>query len=297
MIADYHAMTNVDLGKHTIAAHSREMLIDWLSVGIDPDKATIFVQSAVPEHAELYLVFSMLTSLGWLERNPTYKEQKAELGEKATGSLGFLGYPVLQTVDVAMYKATKVPVGADQKPHLEMGRELIRRFNTTFKKDIFPEYEALLTPTPKLLGTDGRKMSKSYGNTIGLSDPPEVTLKKVKGMLTDTQRPRREDPGHPEACNLFSWHPLFTDPAQIETIARDCRAATLSCGEDKLILAEKINAWQEPIRKRRSELEKNPQYLDEVIAKGNAKARSIAAATMDEVWKTVGLWPARRSTL
>jgi tryptophanyl-tRNA synthetase len=293
MVADFHAMTNADLSKSNIANQSREMLLDWLSVGIDPEKAIIFVQSSISQHAELYLLFSMLTSLGWLERNPTYKEQKTELGERSTGSLGFLAYPVLQTVDVAIYKATKVPVGEDQKPHLEMGRELVRRFNTTFAKKVFPEFEALLTPTPKLLGTDGRKMSKSYNNAIAICDSPDVTLKRVKSMLTDSTRPRREDPGHPELCNLFPWHSLFTDSEKKIEIATQCRAATLGCADDKLLLADRIIAWQAPFLKRRAELEKDLGYLDEVIAKGNAKARAIAADTMKDVWNAVGLWPPR----
>lgn len=291
MVADLHALTTGDLSQLDVGTNSKEMLLDWLAVGIDPDKATIFVQSAIPEHCELTMLLSMLTSLGWLERNPTYKEQRQELGEKNTGSLGFLSYPVLQAVDICLYKGTKVPIGEDQKPHLEMGRELIRRFNTTFKKPFFPEFEALLTKSAKLPGLDGRKMSKSYGNAIQLTEDPDSVRKKVARMLTDIQRPRREDPGHPENCPVFTYHQLFTPSQRVSEIDRDCRSAALSCFDDKKALAETIIAWQEPIRKRRQELEKNPGYLDEVIQKGNEKARSIATQTMKEVREIFRLWP------
>jgi tryptophanyl-tRNA synthetase len=291
MVADLHALTTGDLSKINVGENTRQLLLDWLSIGIDPTKATVFVQSSVPEHCELMSLFSLLTSIGWLERNPTYKEQQQELGEKNTNNLGFLSYPVLQTVDVAIYKGTKVPVGEDQKPHLEMGRELIRRFNSTFKKQVFPEFEALLTKVPKLPGLDGRKMSKSYGNALEISESPESIQKKVSRMLTDTQRPRREDPGHPENCPVFTYHQLFTEPQRVSEIETECRTAVLSCFDDKKALAEKIIAWGEPIRKRRAELEKEPQYLEEIIRKGNEKAREVAAQTMKEVRETFGFWP------
>jgi tryptophanyl-tRNA synthetase len=291
MVADLHALTTGELGKLEVGKNTRELLLDWLSVGVDPDKATLFVQSAVPEHCELTVLLSMFTSVGWLERNPTYKEQKQELGEKNTGSLGFLSYPVLQTVDVCLYKATHVPVGEDQKPHLEMGRELIRRFNATYKKNVFPEFVPLLTPTAKLPGLDGRKMSKSYGNTVELADTPEVIQKKVSRMLTDTKRPRREDPGHPENCPVFTYHQLFTSKERVTQIEAECRAATLSCFDDKKALADQIIAWSEPIRKKRAELEKEPSYIEEIIKKGNQKARNIASQTIKEVLDVMGFWP------
>lgn len=291
MVADLHALTTGELSKIEVGKNTRELLLDWLSVGVDPDKATLFVQSAVPEHCELTVLLSMFTSVGWLERNPTYKEQKQELGEKNTGSLGFLSYPVLQTVDVCLYKATHVPVGEDQKPHLEMGRELIRRFNSTYKKDVFPEFLPLLTPTAKLPGLDGRKMSKSYGNTVELAEEPESIRKKVSRMMTDTQRPRKEDPGHPENCPVFTYHQLFTPTARVSEIEKECRAATLTCFDDKKALAEQIVAWSEPIRKRRAELEKEPAYIDEIIKKGNQKARNIASQTIKEVLDVMGFWP------
>lgn len=291
MVADLHALTTGELSKVEVGKNTRELLLDWLSVGVDPDRATLFVQSAVPEHCELTLLLSMFTSVGWLERNPTYKEQKQELGEKNTGSLGFLSYPVLQTVDVCLYKATHVPVGEDQKPHLEMGRELIRRFNSTYKKDVFPEFVPLLTPTAKLPGLDGRKMSKSYGNTVELAEEPESVRKKVSRMMTDTLRPRKEDPGHPENCPVFTYHQLFTSPERVLEIEKECRAATLTCFDDKKALAEQIIAWSEPIRKRRAELEKEPAYIEEIIKKGNQKARNIATQTIKEVLDVMGFWP------
>jgi tryptophanyl-tRNA synthetase len=294
MVADLHAMTSSDLGDHTIGENSKQLVIDWLSVGVDPGKAIIFVQSSVPEHAELATLLGMYTTVGWLERNPTYKEQRAQLGEKATGSLGFLSYPVLQTVDVCLYKATKVPIGEDQKPHLEMGRELIRRFNTTHKADVFPEFSALLTKTPKLPGLDGRKMSKSYGNAIELSESPESVRKRIKTMLTDPARVRRDDPGHPEICPVFAFHHLFTPAERVNEIEKECRAGTLGCFDDKMALADRVIAWQEPIRKRRAELEKDMGYVEEVVRKGNEKARAIARQTMEEVAKTIGFWPPRK---
>ncbi len=293
MIADLHALTTGDLSKIQLGQNTREVLLDWLSVGINPEKATVFVQSAVPEHAELAQLMAMLTSVGWLERNPTYKEMRENLGDKNTASFGLLGYPVLQAVDVCIYKGTKVPVGEDQKPHLEMGRELIRRFNSTYKKTVFPEFEALTTPTPKLVGLDGRKMSKSYGNAIELADDPATLRKRVKSMLTDPQRVRREDPGRPEICPVFAYHHLFTDATKRTEIERDCRSAALGCGDDKNFLADQIIAWQAPILKRRKELEKDPAYLLEVLKKGTEKARVVARQTLNEVWETMGLWPPR----
>jgi tryptophanyl-tRNA synthetase len=289
MVADYHAMTTGDLSKLELNKNTTDLLLDWLSVGVDPDKAILFVQSHVHEHAELFLILSMFTSTGWLERNPTYKEQKEELGEKNTNSYGFLGYPVLQTVDVCLYKATHVPVGVDQKPHLEMGRELIRRFNTVMKKDVFPEFQALLTSTPKLPGLDGRKMSKSYGNTIDLADEPDVIRKKVQKMLTDVNRPRREDPGHPEDCTLFSYHKILSDAAVVSKVEKDCKSAVLSCGEDKKMMGDIIVHFLEPIRNKRKDLEKNKDYLNEIVKKGTEKARNIAAATLSEVKQSLGL--------
>lgn len=293
MIADLHALTTGDLSKVELGKNTREVLLDWLAAGVDPEKCTVFVQSSVPEHAELAQLMAMLTSVGWLERNPTYKEMREQLGDKNTSSLGLLGYPVLQAVDVSIYKGTKVPVGEDQKPHLEMGRELIRRFNSTYKKTVFPEFEALLTPTPKLPGLDGRKMSKSYGNAIEIAEEPEAIRKRVKSMLTDPSRVHRNDPGHPEICPVFTYHHLFSTPQKIAEVERDCRAGVLGCGDDKIQLADALIAWQAPILQRRKQLEKDPGYLIEVLKKGRDKARTIASQTMKEVWDSMGLWPPR----
>lgn len=293
MIADLHALTTGDLSKIELGQNTRDVLLDWLAVGVDPDKATVFVQSSVPEHTELAQLLAMLTNVGALERNPTYKEMREQMGDKNTSSLGLLGYPVLQAVDVCLYKGTKVPVGEDQKPHLELGRELIRRFNSVYKKTVFPEFEALTTSTPKLPGLDGRKMSKSYGNSIEIAEEPASIRKRVKSMLTDPNRPLRTDPGHPEICPVFTYHQLFTAPERVAQIEIDCRSAVLGCGDDKQALAEAIIAWQAPILARRKELEKDPAYLEEVLKKGRQKARAVAVQTMDEVWQTMKLWPAR----
>ncbi len=293
MIADLHALTTGNLAQNQVGANAREVLLDWLSVGVDPEKATVFIQSSVPEHAELALLFSMFTSVGWLERNPTYKEMRAQLGESNTSSLGLLSYPVLQTVDVSLYKGTKVPVGEDQRAHLEMGRELIRRFNATYKKSVFPEFEAMTTATPKLPGLDGRKMSKSYSNALDLAEDPAVIRKRVKSMLTDPGRPKRTDPGNPDVCPVFTYHQLFTAPERVNQIAAECRSAELGCGEDKEALAERIIAWQAPILDRRRRLEKEDAYLLEVLQKGRMKAREIASQTLEEVAATMRLWPKR----
>ncbi len=293
MIADLHALTTGDLRKIELGKNTREVLLDWLACGIDPEKATIYVQSSVPEHTELAQLLAMVTSVGWLERNPTYKEMREQLGENNTSSLGLLGYPVLQAVDVCLYKGTKVPVGEDQKPHLELGREIVRRFNSIYKKNLFPEFEALTTQVPKLPGLDGRKMSKSYGNTIELAEDPSSIRKKVKSMLTDPGRPRRSDPGNPDVCPVFTYHQLFSPAERVAQIAAECRSASLGCGEDKDALADQILAWQAPLLKRRQQLEKDPGYLLEVLTKGRDKAREVASRTMKEVWETMGLWPPR----
>lgn len=289
MAADLHAMTTGDLSQKIWETNTRELILDWLSVGIDPNRAILFIQSAIPEHSELYVLLSMLTSLGWLERNPTYKEQREQLGEKWTSSLGFLGYPVLQTVDVCIYKGTHVPVGEDQKPHLEMGRELIRRFNKTFGSEYFPEYQAMLTTVPKLSGTDGRKMSKSYGNVIELSEEPKSLKEKVLKMMTDTARKRLKDPGNPENCPAFGYHKLFTPEKRQQELDKMCRSATISCADCKGDLASRMLEWQAPILEKRRSLEANPKAVDDIIAKGNAQARQRASSTMEEVKKIVGL--------
>jgi tryptophanyl-tRNA synthetase len=245
-----------------------EMLMDWLAVGLDPEKSTLFVQSALPEHAELYLIFGMFTPVPWLERNPTYKDQVVELSHKDLATYGFLGYPVLQAADILMYKAHGVPVGVDQVPHVEMTREIARRFNHLYRP-IFPEPEALLTEVPKLTGTDGRKMSKSYDNCIYLSDPLEVMAQKVRGMVTDTQRPFRKDPGEPDRCLAFPFHRLNLPQEKLDEIVVECRSAKLGCVDCKKMLAEALLENLAPIQERRHYYENHPEEVKEILLAGN----------------------------
>jgi len=285
-VADWHAMTTEYEDAKNIRDYIPEMLMDWLAAGLDPEKSTLFVQSALPEHAELYLIFAMFTPVPWLERNPTYKDQVQELAHKDLATYGFLGYPVLQAADILMYKAHGVPVGVDQVPHVEMTREIARRFNH-FYRPIFPEPEALLTEVPKLTGTDGRKMSKSYNNCIYLSDSPEVIATKVRGMVTDTQRPFRKDPGEPDRCLAFPFHRLNLQKEKIEEIMVECRAAKLGCVDCKKMLAEALLANLAPIQERRHHYEKNPEEVKEILLAGNARARATARQTMAEVREAI----------
>lgn len=285
-VADWHALTTDYEQTEAIRDHIWQMFIDWLSVGLDPEKSTLFIQSALPEHAELFVLFSMITPLSWLERNPTYKEQLQELAHKDLRTFGFLGYPVLQAADILMYKAQGVPVGIDQLPHVELTREIARRFNYLYGS-IFPEPEALLTEVPKLLGTDGRKMSKSYGNCIYLSDPPEVIRKQVSGMITDTQRPRRHDPGDPDRCLAFPYHKLYLPEDLLEQIKIDCRAAKLGCVDCKKLLAEALVKSLAPVHEKQRYYQAHPEEVREIMAAGNAKARQVAQATMMEVREAI----------
>jgi tryptophanyl-tRNA synthetase len=287
-IADWHALTSEYADTKIIKESTLGIIIDWISVGLDPDVATFFIQSQIKEHAELHVIFSMITPLPWLERNPTYKEQLQELTQKDLYTYGFLGYPVLQAADILMYKANGVPVGEDQAPHVEMTREIARRFNHLYGK-IFPEPDVLLTPTSKLLGIDRRKMSKSYNNAIFLSDSGDEVAKKVGQMITDPQRARRTDPGNPDVCNVYSFHEIYTPNETVRQIDRDCRTATLGCVDCKKILAENLNKALDPIRKKRKELEADLDKVKAIMEKGNEKARSIAGNTMSEVREAVGL--------
>ncbi len=290
--ADWHALTSEYADPSQVAANTVEALADWIASGVDPERATVFVQSMVPEHAELHLLLSMITPLGWLERVPTYKEQLREVESRDLSTYGFLGYPVLQTADIILYRADLVPVGEDQASHLEISREITRRFNSAYG-DIFPEPKALFTPTPKVPGLDGRKMSKSYGNAINLSDPPEVVREKCTSMFTDPTRIRRSDPGHPESCNLFAFHRLVSPPEVAARVERDCRAATIGCVDDKKLLAEQLIAFLEPIRRRREELMADRGALLELLVRGSDRARERARDTMDRVRKALGLDYAR----
>ena len=357
-IADWHALTTAYKNTKELRQNIREVMIDWVALGLDPDKSVLFIQSKVKEHAELCLLLGMLTPKSWLELNPTYKDLKynllrlvdleREFKEKLketvenllkslpfqitkedkfkehllenltqtmiealfegeiepeilkrlnvskkdfyeTDTFGFLGYPVLQTADILIYKGEAVPVGEDQLPHIELSREIARRFNRLYGK-IFPEPKALLTETPKIPGTDGRKMSKSYGNAVFFTDTKEEVEKKVMKMFTDPQKIRKNDPGRPEICPVFAWHKLFTkDEELVSQIEQDCRSGKLGCVECKRILLKHLEEFLEPIRERRKELEKNVEELEEKFLRNSEKAREIASATMEEVRKAMNL--------
>ena len=281
-IADWHAITSDYEDTGHIEKHIQTLLVDWLSAGLSPEKCTLFVQSRIKEHAELFLILSMITPVPWLERNPTYKDQIAQLSNKDLSTFGFLGYPVLQAADIIMYKAFGVPVGMDQVPHVEITREIARRFNHFYGK-VFPEPEAILTETPKILGIDRRKMSKSYDNAIYLSDSPEDIETKVLKMITDPQRKRRKDPGNPDVCNVFEFHKLYTDKETVERINTACRTAQIGCVECKKSMAENLIKALEPIREKRTYYEARPDLVEEIITEGSNQARQVARQTMEEV--------------
>ena len=288
-VADWHALTTDYANPSNIKDNIREMVIDWLSVGIDPAKVTIFRQSSIKEHAELHVLLSMITPLPWLERNPTYKEQIEAIKEKDLLTFGFLGYPVLQTSDIIIYKASKVPVGIDQAPHLELSREITRRFNH-FYGEVFPEPQTLLTAIPKVLGTDGRKMSKSYNNAIFLSDPPAEVEKKILTMMTDTARKRRTDVGSPDLCPFFlTFHNLYSNEETINWVREGCTKALIGCIECKKSVIPKVIAALEPVQKRRKELEADPGRIAEILSEGTKKATRIARETMTHVREAMGL--------
>jgi tryptophanyl-tRNA synthetase len=287
-IADLHALTTDYADTSAIREATLQAATDWLSVGMDPAKSVIFVQSRVPQAAELALIFGMITPLGWLERVPTYKEQIEQLREKDLGTFGFLGYPVLMTADIALYLAQCVPVGKDQESHLEICREIVRRFNG-FYGDVFPEPQPLFTAMPRVPGLDGRKMSKSYDNTIAISDSAAEVEKKVMSMLTDPGRARRVDPGNPDVCNLFPFHQLYSPPEEVSVVDRECRTAARGCVDCKKHLIRNMNAALEPIRQRRAELVAKENYVRDVLSAGSEKARTIADATMEKVSEAMKL--------
>ncbi|MEE9591081.1 MAG: tryptophan--tRNA ligase [Thermodesulfobacteriota bacterium] len=282
-VADWHALTSDYEDPESIRENIEEMIPDWLSIGIDPEISTIFLQSHIKEHAELNLLLSMITPLSWLERNPTYKEQLAEIKDKDIRTYGFLGYPVLQTADIVIYKADLVPVGIDQAPHVELSREIVRRFNHLYGR-IFPEPKTLLTDTPKILGTDGRKMSKSYNNAIFLSDPPEVVEKKILTMMTDPARKRRQDKGNPEVCPVFlSYHKIYSNEDTIDWVKRGCTTAGIGCIECKRSVIPKVISRLEPIRIKREEISKDTGLVNRILKIGDERARAVASPVMDEV--------------
>ena len=356
-VADWHMLTTDYADTSELKENTWQMVADWLAVGLDPTKATFFIQSRLPEHAELHLLFSMVTPLSWLERVPTYKEQLENIKDREINTYGFLGYPLLQAADILMYKAQYVPVGEDQVPHVELTREVARRFNLAFGevllkgeeahaaddpywdglatstglgalatgvltakdkiraikeafhrapldlragylnrglgrvREIFREPEALLTSSPRLPGTDGRKMSKSYGNAIFLIDAPAVLSKKLAGYMTDPARKRRTDPGDPDVCPVFGLHKIFSAQETIERVNRECRTAEIGCVDCKKLAAGHLNAFLAPIQERRKPYEQNPQRVWDVLEEGTAKARVVAQATMAEVRKAVNLAP------
>ncbi|MFH1061806.1 MAG: tryptophan--tRNA ligase [Candidatus Omnitrophota bacterium] len=289
MVADWHALMSEYKNPENLKDYSLDNVIDWISCGIDPEKSTLFIQSHVPEHLELYMSLSCITPLGLLERCPTYKEQLRELKTREVNNYAFLGYPVLQAADILLYKAEVVPVGEDQLPHLELTREISNRFNLIFKNQIFPEPQAMLTKFPRLLGLDGRKMSKSYDNYIGLSDEPEMIYTKVRTMITDPKRIRKTDPGHPEVCNVYSYYKVFTDQQLCSGVAEQCKNARIGCTDCKKRLGDVLVKFLQPIQAKRKELINDKKTILKILETGREKAATIARATMKEVRQAVGL--------
>ena len=287
-VADWHALTTEYERTNIIGESIDDMVIDWMAAGIDPKKSTLFIQSQVPQHAELHLLLSMVTPLSWLERNPTYKEQLREQTTRDLHTYGFLGYPVLQAADILMYDAELVPVGIDQVPHLELSREIARRFNFLYK-EVFTIPQAYLTETPKIMGTDNRKMSKTYGNAILLSDTAEEVWTKVKPMVTDPARVRRTDPGNPEICNVFDYHKIFSDEETIKRVDVGCRTAGIGCIECKKWMYGHMEKVLAPIREKRKEIVESGVSVRQILAEGTARAREIAEKKMKEVREAVGI--------
>jgi tryptophanyl-tRNA synthetase len=327
-IADWHALTTDYADTSRIKENSLEVLLDWLAAGLDPDRCTMFIQSHVPQHAELHLLFSMITPLGWLERVPTYKEQRENIKDKDLGTYGFLGYPVLQAADILMYKGDFVPVGEDQVAHVELTREIARRFNSFYappfvirrhgthvftsdgrpvnlvdmvpeelgldtdyviQQPVFPEPQPLLTPAAKLPGTDGRKMSKSYNNTIMLTDPESVVRQKLKTMVTDPARIRRTDPGNPDVCPVGDLHKIFSDASTMAKVNEGCRSAGIGCIECKSWVADALVNILNPMQARRKKYEDNPRLAWDILEAGSTKAGKVADATMSEVREAMGM--------
>lgn len=278
-VADWHALTSDYADPSKIESATFDAVADWLAAGLDPERCTIFLQSRVTQHAELHLLLGMSTPLPWLERVPTFKEQQQQLTDRDLNTYGFLGYPLLQTADIIVYRTDYVPVGEDQAAHLELSREVVRRFNN-FYGNVFPEPQPLFTATPKVPGLDGRKMSKSYQNTIGLTAGEEEIRQLVSTMFTDPKRLRRKDPGDPDTCNLYQFHYLFADDETRERVYRDCRTAAIGCVEDKRLLADLMVEKLRPIRERRAEIERTPDYVWDVLSTGSRVAAERAEETL-----------------
>ncbi len=281
-VADWHAMSTNYADTSRIKEFTQELLIDWLAAGIDPNRATVFVQSDIPEHAILHLLLSMIVPIPWLERNPTYKEKQDEIKEKDLSTYGFLGYPVLQAADILLYKPDIVPVGKDQLPHLELTREIGRRFNNLYSP-VFPEPKEHLTQFPKVLGTDGRKMSKSYGNTINLSDTEQVVRQKLKTMVTDPARVRRTDKGNPDVCPVFDFHKIYSSADVVKQVNQDCRTAAIGCIDCKRQVADAMVERYGPMWDKRATILQHPEQTQEMVEEGRKRASHVAHETMQEV--------------
>jgi tryptophanyl-tRNA synthetase len=287
-VADWHALTSEYADTSQIREYIREIAIDWLSVGIDPELATLFIQSRIPEHAELHLILSMITPLPWLERNPTYKEQLQEMTTRDLSTYGFLGYPVLQAADILIYKANFVPVGVDQMPHIELTREIARRFNSLYG-EVLMVPEGMLTQFPKVPGLDGRKMSKSYQNVIMLSDSAVEIRGKIRPMVTDPARARRTDPGNPEACPVFDLHRIYTPSALHGGLIEGCKTASIGCLDCKEVLLGHLLGATEEILAKRQELAASPKRIDEILEEGSLRAQQEAARTLSQIKEAVGI--------
>jgi tryptophanyl-tRNA synthetase len=285
-VADWHALTTDYAESGAIVESVGEMVRDWIAAGLDPSRVVIFRQSLVKEHAELHLLLTMITPVPWLERNPVYKEQQQQLADRDLSTVGFLTYPVLQAADILMYKGTRVPVGIDQVPHIELAREIARRFNQLYGP-VFPEPQALLAETPKIPGLDGRKMSKSYHNVVLLADPPEEVDRKLSRMMTDPRRVRRTDPGEPEDCPAFVLHRVYSTPEEIAYVSAGCRTAGIGCLECKKIMIKHVLADLQGIQERRARL--TDAEVSAVLEQGTRAAADVAARTMAEVRRAVGL--------
>ncbi|WP_297212365.1 MULTISPECIES: tryptophan--tRNA ligase [Thermodesulfovibrio] len=287
-VADWHALTTGYGNPSQIRDYTLDLLMNFVSAGLDPEKSTIFIQSQVPEHAELHIFLSMITPLGWLERVPTYKEKKEQIKDKDLDTYGFLGYPVLQTADIIIYRAKYVPVGIDQVPHLEISREIARRFNYLYGKDFFPEPEALLTEFPKVPGTDGRKMSKSYGNAIYLSDDEKTVTEKLRTMVTDPARKRKTDKGNPQVCPVFDLQKIFSTEDERQEITKGCTTATIGCLDCKAILIKHVINLMKPIWEKRQHLIDNPSVLLDIALEGSKKAKKVAGETLIKMKELIG---------
>ncbi len=288
VIVDWHALTTDYENPSQIRENILEIAADWMAAGIDPEKSTVFLQSLVKQHAELHLLLSMITPLGWLLRVPTYKEQMRQLSDRDLHTYGFLGYPVLQTADIIVYKAELVPVGEDQKYHIELAREIVRRFNHLYG-EVFPEPKEILTPVPKILGTDGRKMSKSYGNAIFMDDPPEVLKKKIFPMVTDTRRKRRSDPGKPEDCPVWTLHKAFTPEEKRKELYQGCTTASIGCLDCKRVLVEELSEKFAGFREKKNQLMSKKERIKEILIEGSKRARQVAEQTLEEVREVMGV--------